>query len=187
MENMCPLKFPVSHFPVTLSNCLRWKLLQIWIYSLLYSYFHSALCFFSLNLISHSSTILIPFNHGLWNPWYVAKTYTHTTHLLLCQLLLRHFSISCFNWNLLSLWHNHSMPQADVNHSPTHLISLGQEVGSQHSSHFPSWSLTITPILLGKSLAFLELRIFGSQPNILITLPQAPGTWKHHSQCFSLF
>lgn len=120
--------------------------------------------------------------------WQIHNTYTRTyIHCLLCQLLLWHFSISCFNWNLLFLWDNHSMPQADVNHSPTHLISLGQEVGSQHSSHFPSWSLTITPILLGKSLALLELRIFGSLPNRLISPPQAPGTWIHHSQCFSLF
>lgn len=58
-------------------------------------------------------------------------------------------------------------------------------MGSQHSSHFPSWFLTITPIFLGKSLALLELRIFGSLPNTLITLLQALGTWIHHSQCFS--
>ena len=66
-------------------------------------------------------------------------------------------------------------------YSFTHTSHISGSRSGNSAFSFSKLIPTIILILSGNSLAHLELRTFGSLPNILITLPQVLGTWIHHS------
>lgn len=143
-----------------------------------YSHLHTAPCFLSPNLTSHSSSILTPFNYGLWNPHYVANKQTNKS---LLKFLLWHFSTSCFNWSVLSCGTTTACLKLMLLIHPhiSYPWVRKWEVSILLTPQANPWPLL--QLSLETSLAHLELRIFGSLPNILITLPQALGTWIYHS------
>lgn len=147
------------------------------LFSFFYFHLHTTPGFLSPNLTSHSSYILTPFIYGLWNPHYAANK----------QISLFLFNLFCdislpLALTELCLFVGQSQHASSWCYSFTHTSHIsGSPSGNSAFFSFSKLIPTIIPILSGNSLAHLELRTFGSLPSILITVPQALGTWIHHS------